>query len=101
MNFVLPVAGLALIGYFVYKATTLTMKQVYVPRPTRPDDIGSIAEYQFVSDAYQDPRNTISNDKHIPILRQEEGEFGCPRTIYLGGERGSNIMAYGDFYRKF
>lgn len=95
------VAGAAVVGYFAYRAYGLTMKSIYAERPTRPGEIGAIAGYQDIGNAYVDPRNTISNPQNLRLVRQEEGEFGCPRLIYEGGDRGSNIVTYGFNYNKF
>lgn len=95
------VAGAAVLGYFVYKAYGQTLNSIYAERPTRPGEIGAIAEYQELGNAYVDPRNTISNPQNLRLVSQQAGEFGCPQLIYEGGERGSNIVTYGFNYNKF
>jgi hypothetical protein len=93
-------AGIGLVGFIVYEAWTKSMSNIYAARPTRLGDIGTIAEYQDLGNAMVDPRNFITNQRHMEIVRREEGEFGCPRVIYKGGEKGSNIVTYGNFYHE-
>lgn len=91
------VVGVLVVGYFLYQGTVNSMKSVY---SQQPGDMGEIAGYHELSDAAVDPRNFITNTSHMPIVRTEEGQFGCPRVIYKGGDKGSNITTYGNFYRQ-
>jgi hypothetical protein len=97
--------GIIAVGYVFYRASRLTMQTIYKERPTRPGDIGVVGGYQDLDGAYMDPRNTVSNDPILRVVRREDGQFGCPRIIYEGNERGSNIVTYGppgsSFYNKF
>lgn len=95
------VFGVIVVGFIVYRASNLTMKSIYKERPTKPGEIGGIAGYQELNGAYQDPTNYTSNKNMIRLVRSEEGEFGCPRYIYEGNERGSNIVTYGKNYINF
>jgi hypothetical protein len=97
----LPWIALGALGFFLYKAFNQSMKNIYAERPTKPGDIGEIAAYQDIGNAFVDPQNYTSNLPHMPIVREEIGEFGVPRVIYKGGEKGSNIVTYGVNYRKF
>lgn len=100
MALILTIGGLAALGVICYTMYDMSMKSIYMNRQTDMGDVGTIAEYQPVSNCFADPRNTVSNPE-LKLVRREEGPFGVPRNIYKGNDGGSNIVTYGTGYNKF
>jgi hypothetical protein len=90
----LQVGAFGILAYFLYKACCQSLPNKSIGKVTRPGEIGSVTQFQETADAAVDPLKERSDKNYSKVLRREEGEFGTPRTLYLG--TGSIITAYGD-----
>lgn len=92
---ILQIGALGILGYFVYKATSMSMKPMKAQMiATKAGDIGEFAQYDETSNAAVDQLKYRADKTYSKVIKREDGEFGVPRTIYQG--TGSVITAYGD-----
>lgn len=96
------IAGATVLGYFVYKAFTLSVETQsdFKTDQDSPTTIPMLRQYDDVADNSCDPLNITSNPEHLKVEGgYERGPFGVPRLKYIGAG-GSTIPTFGWNYNK-
>lgn len=99
-NLLLPLAGLFVIGYFLFEALKNTgLSDAIQQEKGTGDGTGAIMQYQELSDIAVSPQHTQIRKDYTPTIRTEEGPYGVPRVVHKAP--GSWFIEGGDFFNKF
>lgn len=99
MEFVAAVCCLAALGSVYWKATT--EPDVWIPPQSPPNEIGNIKQYVEDDTDFLNPIRLMVNPHYSIVNYRNIGQFGLPRTIYIGPAARGIVPKYGDFWNHY